>query len=117
MYMKLYNTTKNQIIAKDLLVADTFYTRLKGLLGKSDLPKDTALWIKDCPSVHTFFMKFDIDVIFIDKHMRVTRVVENLKPWRFTRFFQYKNKSCIELSSLNQISTKVSKGDILNVRP
>lgn len=117
MYMKLYNTTKNQIIAKELLVADTFYKRLKGLLGKSNLPDGTALWIKDCPSVHTFFMKFNIDVIFIDKHMRVTQVVENLKPWRFTRFFQYKNKSCIELSSLEEISTKVSRGDILNVRP
>lgn len=117
MLMKLYNATTKKVIAQNVLVADTFYTRLKGLLGKQELSKGTALWIKDCPSVHTFFMQFSIDVIFIDKHMKVTSTVENLKPWRFTKFFQYKNSSCFELSNDSKILTQVSKGDLLDVRP
>lgn len=115
--MKLYNDTTKKVIATDVVVADTFYKRLKGLLGKHELSKGSALWIKDCPSVHTFFMKFSIDVVFIDKQMKVTRAIENLKPWRFTRFFQYRNASCFEFSSGHKILSQVSKGDLLDVRP
>ena len=115
--MQVYNTTKKTVLAHDLKVADTFFTRLKGLLGKDSLNNGTALWIKDCPSVHTFFMKFNIDVIFLDKKMKVTRVVKNLPPWRCTRFFQYRNKSCLEMKSSKKISELVTEGDVLDVRP
>jgi len=114
--MQVYNKTKQRLLASDLKVADTFYSRLKGLLGLKALESGSALWIKDCPSVHTFFMRFNIDVIFLNDKMQVTRVVENLPPWRCTRFFQFKNKSCIELSSSSQISDLVTKGDFLDVR-
>lgn len=116
MNRKLYNVSQDKLIASNVDVADTFISRIKGLLGKHSLPENSALWIKDCPSVHTFFMKFSIDVIFLDKKMRVTNVVQNLKPWRCTRFFQYKNKSCIELTSSRKISDLVSQGDLLDVR-
>jgi uncharacterized membrane protein (UPF0127 family) len=114
--MQVYNKTKQKMLAADLKVADTFFTRVRGLLGTKSLPEGTALWIKDCPSVHTFFMSFNIDVIFLNDQMQVTRVVKNLPPWRCTRFFQFKNKSCIELSSSTQISDLVSQGDFLDVR-
>lgn len=115
--MQVYNKTKKKVLVSNLEVADTFYSRLKGLLGKKNLPPGTALWIKDCPSVHTFFMNFNIDVIFLNDKMQVTRVVKNLPPWRCTKFFQFKNKSCIELSSSQKIYDLVSKGDVLDVRP
>jgi len=108
--------TKNKMLANDLRVAETLYTRLKGLLGTKRLPEGSALWIKDCPSVHTFFMNFNIDVVFLNKNMRVTRVVKNMPPWRVTKFFQFKNKSCIELSSSKNIVDLVSEGDVLDVR-
>jgi len=114
--MIVYNKTKQRVLAADLTVADTLYTRLRGLLGKKHLSQGSALWIKDCPSVHTFFMNFNIDVIFLNEQMQVTRVVKDLPPWRCTRFFQFKNKSCIELSSSTQISDLVSTGDFLDVR-
>jgi len=114
--MQVFNKTKQKVLASDLKIADSFYTRLKGLLGLSGLEVGSALWIKDCPSVHTFFMRFNIDVIFLNEKMQVTRVVKDLPPWRCTRFFQFKNKSCIELSSSSQISDLVSKGDFLDVR-
>lgn len=114
--MQVYNKTKKTVLASDLKVADTLYSRLKGLLGKNELNAGSALWIKDCPSVHTFFMRFNIDVVFLNDKMQVTRVVKNLPPWRCTKFFQFKNRSCIELSSSTQISDLVSKGDFLDVR-
>jgi len=114
--MQVYNKTKKKVLAEDLMVANTFYSRLKGLLGEKRLSEGKALWIKDCPSVHTFFMNFNIDVIFLNDKMQVTRVVKDLPPWRCTKFFQFKNKSCIELSSSNKISDLVSTGDFLDVR-
>ncbi len=113
--LKLYNSTKNIHIAKDILVAESFYSRLKGLMGKRTFPKDTAIFFKGCSSVHTFFMGFPIDVVFLNKNMVVNSIIENLQPWRCTKPFQFKNYYCIEFYS-NNISKKISKGDTIDVR-
>jgi hypothetical protein len=68
-------------------VADTLFTRMKGLLGKKELPTGDALWIKPCFSVHTFFMKFPIDVLFLNKQNQVIAVVSNITPNRMTRLY------------------------------
>lgn len=113
--INLYNASQETLLAKNILVAESFYSRVKGLMGKKNLQKDSAMFFSDCPSVHTFFMRFSIDVVFLDKNMIVTKVVENLKPWRCTTPFQFENKYCIEFFSSN-ISQKVSKGDLIDVR-
>lgn len=115
--LSLFNTTTKNLVVEKILPARSFWQKLVGLMGRKNLPKDTAMFFEgDCPSVHTCFMKFPIDVVFLDKDMKVTRVVENLKPWRMTKIFQFGNKYCLEFSS-NKISTKISKGDLLDVRP
>ncbi|MGH1468854.1 MAG: DUF192 domain-containing protein [Bdellovibrionales bacterium] len=111
----LYNSTTNALVADDLLIADSFYTRLMGLMGKASFSNEKAMLFKGHPSIHTCFMRFPIDVVFLDKNMVVTDVIENLKPWRFTSPFRFQSKYCIEFSS-NKISNKVSKGDLLDVR-
>jgi uncharacterized membrane protein (UPF0127 family) len=58
-------------------------SRRQGLLGRSGLD-DEALIIAPCSAVHTFFMRFAIDVVFVDKQGRVTRVVHAVRPWRIT---------------------------------
>lgn len=113
--MKLYNKTKKQVVATEVLIADTFMTRLLGLMGKASFAKEKAMLFKGHPSVHTCFMRFPIDIVFLDKDMRVTEVTENLKPWRFTSIFKFQNKYCIEFTS-NKISTKISTGDLIDVR-
>ncbi len=113
--LNIYNITQDSLIAKNILVADSFWLKLKGLMGKATLPKETAMFFKGCPSVHTFFMRFPIDVVFLDKNMIVTAVVENLRPWRCTKPLQFKNYYCVEMYS-NKISSKISKGDLLDVR-
>lgn len=65
-----------------LYVARTFWQRLLGLAGLRAMPADCALLITRCDSVHTAWMRFAIDVVFLDFRGRVVRVVEGLRPWR-----------------------------------
>ena len=62
--------------------AETAWTRMVGLLGRSSLPADEGLWLAPAWSIHTWFMRFPIDVVFVDEADRVLRVVEALPPWR-----------------------------------
>lgn len=72
------------ILAAEITVAKSFAGRLRGLLGRKGLPAGEALIIKPCCQIHTFFMRFAIDVIFLDRQRRVLKVVENMPPWRIS---------------------------------
>lgn len=61
--------------------------RLKGLLGRAALPEGEALLIAPCTSIHTLFMRFPIDVLFVDRRGRVVRAIERMAPWRATRLY------------------------------
>jgi uncharacterized membrane protein (UPF0127 family) len=63
-------------------VADTFLTRLRGLLGRSALAPDEGLLLRPAGSIHMFFMRFPVDAVFCDRELRVLRVVRDLRPWR-----------------------------------
>ncbi len=87
--LRLENKTKTIEVANNVRVARTFWQRAKGLLGEKSLPEGHALWIQGsdlvgCNSIHTFFMRFPIDVIFVDRNLKVTKVYRNLGPWRVT---------------------------------
>jgi uncharacterized membrane protein (UPF0127 family) len=62
--------------------AERFLDRLKGLMFEKSIAPDTGLWISPCCSVHTFFMKFPIDVIFLDREKRVLKLCERIPPNR-----------------------------------
>ena len=66
------------------VVADTPVTRMRGLLGRSELEPGEGMLIRPTNSVHMFFMRFAIDVVFVDREMAVRKVVERLRPWRMT---------------------------------
>lgn len=85
--MKIINKTKNAVLADKVIVADSFFKRLKGLLGRRDLKRGEALIINNCNSVHTMFMRFPIDIIFLDKDNRAFKVIKGLKPYRITGIF------------------------------
>jgi uncharacterized membrane protein (UPF0127 family) len=63
-------------------IAETPLSRLKGLLGRSRLEPGEGLLIRPTWSVHTFFMRFPIDVVFVDRSLRILAVAPNLRPWR-----------------------------------
>jgi hypothetical protein len=79
--MHLKRAPKGGVLAH-LDVADTLWTRTRGLLGRDSLGPDQGLWIKPCNSVHTFFMKFPIDLIFLDRELKVRRLYEAVPPNR-----------------------------------
>lgn len=80
--MILWNKTKNCKISDSVLVANTLFKKLKGLLGKTSLPKGEVMWIPKCNSIHTFFMRFSIDAVFVDKKMVIQKIEKNIEPGR-----------------------------------
>ncbi|PHJ40001.1 hypothetical protein P378_00325 [Desulforamulus profundi] len=74
----------SQIAFDNVIIANTFLTRLRGLLGRSEMPKNTAFILLPCRQVHTFFMRFPIGAVFLDKQGVVLHK-EVLKPWRVSK--------------------------------
>ncbi len=65
----------------DILIADTFLTRFAGLMFRKPLPPATGLFLVPCSSVHMCFMRFAIDVVYLDKEYNIIKVVKHLRPW------------------------------------
>ena len=63
-------------------VADRMLSRMKGLLGRKDLPTGEGILIRPAPSIHTFFMRFPIDVVFLSRQGDVLKIAERVAPWR-----------------------------------
>lgn len=64
------------------LLAETALTRMRGLLGRRDLPSGEGILLRPASSVHMAFMRFAIDAVFLDRDLRVLKVTADLKPWR-----------------------------------
>ena len=112
--VNIYNSTKNNIIADKVNIAKTFLTRSIGLLSKTSMPKDEGLIIKPCCSIHTFFMRFPIDVVFIDCKNMVVALYENVLPNRILPI-HFSSLYVIELAA-GQIANKgIEKKDIIRV--
>ncbi len=73
-----------EVLAEKIELARTFFKRLKGLMFRPVMPADTALLLAPCPQIHTCFMRFDIDVLFLAEDGTVLYVKENMKPWRMS---------------------------------
>jgi uncharacterized protein len=74
-----------EVIASKVRLANTFLTRLRGLMFRLRLAPGSGLWLRPCQGIHTFWMFFPIDVIFLDRELRIVRLVEKLRPFRLTR--------------------------------
>lgn len=86
--MKLLIRENGQVLAQEVRTAGTFLTRLKGLMGTRSLPTGSCLHIIPCRSVHTFFMRYSIDVVHLDGHNRIVGMEMDLKPGRIGSTFQ-----------------------------
>lgn len=110
--MKIFNKSKNILIADQVSLADTFWSRMKGLLGRPWLNTGEALIITRCQSIHMFFMRFAIDALFVDKNKCVVGLVKNIKPFRLSPVF-FKSRCVIELEVGTIAATQTSLGDQL----
>ena len=80
--MRIVNQTRDTVLATTGRLADTFWLRLRGLLGRNSLKEGEGLVLVGEKSIHTLFMKFPIDVVYIDKNYQVIRIDENMIPYR-----------------------------------
>lgn len=109
--MKVINQTKEVTIGSKIRVADSFFTRLVGLLATKSLKPGEGLIIKPCASVHTFGMKYPIDAIFVDSSHTVVEVAAGLMPgcMAFSRGAAY----VLELPQGTAAATLTQLGDKL----
>lgn len=82
--MKAINLNNQRELATNLAVAGSMFSRMRGLLGKDSLPPGEALLIKPCNGIHTFGMRFVIDVVFLDRKNHVVALSKDLRPNHIT---------------------------------
>jgi hypothetical protein len=109
----LQDQTKKTLIS-DLQIAKSFLQRGLGLIPRKSLGEDQGLWIPKCNVIHTFFMSFAIDCVFVDKNLKVQGLAENVKPWRFSKPY-WAADSVIELAAGSIERLQIKLGDQLNV--
>lgn len=95
---RLIDRDNGLTVATSVRRADTFRSRLVGLLGRASLGEGEGLWIEPCDSIHTFFMRFSIDVAFVDRRGTVLRRLDAVPPWRATRLHP-RAAACVELAA------------------
>ncbi len=82
------NLTTQKPIAREIKLANTFFSRLKGLLGTEPLNFQEGLLISPCQQIHTHFMGYSVDVIFLNKNLQVIDIVYEMKPWKISKFYR-----------------------------
>lgn len=112
--MRIENLTKGTTLSFNCEIANSFWKRFMGLMGKDNLPQGNGLVIVPCNSIHMFFMKFPLDIVFIDKNNIVVYVIENIKPWRASKIIR-KAHSVIELPVGTIKSSQTYVGDQLEI--
>jgi len=113
--LRIFNLNRQTKLADSAEVAGHGAARRKGLLGRDCLPSGAGLWIVPCESVHTFFMKFPIDLVYIDRNKKVKKVRSNVRPWRMSACLSA--HSIIELPAGTVRSTQTAPGDKLEFTP
>ncbi len=98
----------------DLAVAANLWQRTAGLLAMPPLRAGEGLLLKPCAGVHTWFMRYPIDLIFLDKHGRVLRTVEKLRPFRIAGPL-LRARSVVELAPGTIVTYPIAPGDVLSM--
>jgi uncharacterized membrane protein (UPF0127 family) len=110
--MVVKNISRNTLLAEKCILARTFFSRLLGLQFKKNLPSGCGLLITPCKSIHTFFMRFPIDAVFVDKNNTVLHIREGIKPWRVSKVV-LDARSVLELPNGAVSATGTKVGDKL----
>lgn len=111
-----FNRTRQSFVATELAVANTHWTRLRGLMGTvpGQFRLGHGLWIVPCHGVHTIAMRFPIDVVYLSADKTVIHLEENVKPWRITPVLM-EAATVLELPSHTVWNTGTSLGDQMEI--
>ena len=112
-----FNKTRQAYLATALAIADTHWTRLRGLLGvrSRDFRNGSGLWIVPCNGVHTLGMGFPIDVVYLDDAKTVIHIQGDLPPWRFAPV-RRRAASVLELPCRTAAETRTEVGDKIEIK-
>jgi uncharacterized membrane protein (UPF0127 family) len=111
--MKVINWTRDTVLVERLQIADTFFKRLKGLLGSRGLPSGEALLIRPCNAIHMFGMRFALDIVFVSRENVVLQTVRALQPAKTAKYSQA--AYVLELSCGTLDVTGTEPGDVLEM--
>lgn len=109
------NRARGTLLATRLEVADSGSKRTRGLLGRDTLAPGEGLWIVPCESVHTFFMRFPIDLVYLDRKNKIKKVRNAVGPWRISACLTA--HSVLELPAGTILKTRSQPGDVLEFLP
>jgi uncharacterized membrane protein (UPF0127 family) len=112
--MPITNVTQKTILADRVEIANTSLKRMKGLLGRCSMANKEALIITHCQSIHMLFMKFPIDVVFVDGKNNVVGLSADIKPFEFSPIF-WKSACAIELPTGTIKATRTVIGDKIEI--
>ena len=107
-------TSAGKTVVAAVAMADSPWQRFMGLMGKRELAADAGLCLRPCSSIHMFFMRFPVDVAFIDAEGKVVHMYNGLRPWRVSRIVR-RAKAAIELPSGALARAGVGVGDLLTM--
>lgn len=107
------NVTRGTVLATRLEAAHTGPKRRKGLLGRDGLAQGEGLWIAPCESVHTFFMRFPIDLVYLDREKKIKKARSAVGPWRLSACMSA--HSILELPAGTIAQTRTERGDTLEI--
>ncbi|NPV27629.1 MAG: DUF192 domain-containing protein [Firmicutes bacterium] len=112
--MELYNVTRQVTLASQVELANTFWRRCRGLLGRPEMPHGSGLLLTPCRAIHTCFMRFAIDVLFVDREFQVLFVIEEMQPFVISPKIP-EAKMVIELPAGTVRSSNTRVGDLLKL--
>ncbi|MDO8675292.1 MAG: DUF192 domain-containing protein [Candidatus Omnitrophota bacterium] len=112
--MTIRNLTRGTLIAETGSLAKTPLKRMTGLLGRGALNSGEALVITPCRSIHMLFMKFPLDVIFIDRANTAVGLCPDIRPFQFSPFFLQAH-SAIETSAGTIAASQTHMGDNIQI--
>lgn len=105
---QLVNKNNNSIIARNVEFADNFFKRLLGLMFRKNFQEGRAIIIKPCNMIHTFFMRFPIDALFVSKDNEIIHIIENMQPGKTSKLIR-KASMVIELPAGTVEKTQTKK--------
>lgn len=114
MPVRVTNVTRERPLALRAERAVSFWERLVGLMGRRGLPDGGGLHIVPCNGIHSFFMRFPFDAVFLDRELKVVHCVEAMVPWRATAVIRGAH-SVLELPAGTVAATGTCPGDILQL--
>jgi uncharacterized membrane protein (UPF0127 family) len=105
---------KEEEILNNVKAADTFSLRTMGLMFRESMGEMDGLVLEPCNSIHTFFMKFSIDVVFLNSKNKVIKIFRELPPWRITRMY-FSASKVLEMEA-GKLSSDLTEGETLDFR-